>query len=58
MIIMWLQIGIRANAATRKIDKNDKQVIFKNCAQFTGCINKIKNTQLDNAKDSDIAMII
>ena len=30
--------------------------IFKNCAPFTNCISEINNTQLDNAKDTDIAM--
>ena len=27
--------------------------IFENCALFTGCINEINNTQVDNAKDLD-----
>ena len=27
-----------------------KEVIFKNCAPFTSCINKINNTQIDNAE--------
>ena len=29
---------------------NSKQVVFKNCAPFTDCINEINNTQVDNAK--------
>ena len=33
-----------------------KKVIFKNCAPFTNCINKISNTQADNAKDIDTVM--
>ena len=33
-----------------------KKVIFKNCAPFTYCMSKINNTQVDNAKDTDIAM--
>ena len=33
---------------------NDKKmVIFKNCASFTDWISKIKNTNIDNAKDLD-----
>ena len=30
--------------------------IFENCALFTGCINEINNTQVDNAKDLDAVM--
>ena len=33
-------------------------VIFKNCAPFTSCINKINNTQIDNAEYIDIVMPI
>ena len=33
---------------------NDIQLIYKNCAPFTDCINQINNTQIDNAKDIDI----
>ena len=32
------------------------QVVFKNCAPFTNCINEINNTQKNNAKDIDIVM--
>ena len=31
-------------------------VIFKNGAPFTNCESEINNTQIDNAKDIDIAM--
>ena len=34
----------------------NKKVIFKNCAPFTDSINKIDNTQADNAKGNDIVM--
>ena len=34
----------------------NKKVIFKNCAPFTNCISEINNTQIDNAKDTDIVM--
>ena len=33
-----------------------KKVIFKNCAPFINCINEINNTQIDNAKDTDIVV--
>ena len=35
-----------------------KGVIFKNCASFTDCISKINNTEIDNAKDTDVVMPI
>ena len=34
----------------------NKKVIFKNCAPFINCISKINNTQVDNAKDTDVVM--
>ena len=41
--------GAAANNAAKK-------VIFKNCAPFTNCINKINNIQIDNAEYIDIVM--
>ena len=41
--------------ATAPTHRN-KKVIFKNCAPFTNCINKINNTQIDNAEYIDIVM--
>ena len=35
---------------------NDIQVVFKNWVPFTNCISKIRNTQIDNAKDIDVEM--
>ena len=42
------------------VDANNtnKKVIFKNCAPFTNCITKINNTQVDNAKDIDIVILM
>ena len=37
-------------------NNTNKKVIFKNCAPFTSCINKINNTQIDNAEYIDIVM--
>ena len=34
------------------------KVIFKNCAPYTDRISKINNTQVDNAKDIDIVMLM
>ena len=33
-----------------------KQVVFKNCAQFTSCTTEINNTQVDYAENTDIVM--
>ena len=43
-------------AAGAAVNNDDKKVIFKNCAPFTNCISEINNTQVDNAKDTDIVM--
>ena len=43
-------------AADAYANSTNKKVIFKNCAPFTNCISEINNTQIDNAKDIDIAM--
>ena len=44
------------NAAAERADERDKGVTFKNCAPFTKCINRINNTDIDNAHDIDIVM--
>ena len=43
-------------AAGAAANNTNKKVIFKNCAPFTNCISEINNTQIDNAKDTDIVM--
>ena len=48
--------GAGDDAAARQADERDKGVTFKNCVPFTKCINRINNTELDNAKDIDIVM--
>ena len=48
--------GEGADAAARQADERDKGVIFKNCAPFINCISEINNTQIDNAKHTDILM--
>ena len=42
--------------AVRQADERDKGVTFKNCAPFTKCINRINNTETDNAEDIDVIM--
>ena len=48
-------VGIGANDKARAADKNNKQVIFKNCVPFTDCITEYIE-KVDNAKDLDVAM--
>ena len=35
-----------------------KKTIFKNWAPFTTCISRIYNTQIDNAEDIDIVILM
>ena len=48
-------IGARVDD-TRTADRNNKKVIFNNCAPFTDCITEINSTQIDNTKDLDVAL--
>ena len=48
--------GAGNDVAARQADERDKGVIFKNCALFVECINRINNTEIDNAKNIDIVM--
>ena len=45
-----------ADTAAVGADRNDKQVIFENCAPFTDCNSEIDNTLLDYAKNLDAVM--
>ena len=47
-----------ADAPAIKVYERNKQVILKNCGPFTNCIREINNTQVDNAKNLDVAMPI
>ena len=46
------------DAAAEQADERDKGVAFKICAPFTNCISEKNNTQIDNAKDIDIVMLM
>ena len=50
--------GARADDAAKIADKRDKEITFTKCAPFTDCISEIDNTQIDNAKDLDVVMLI
>ena len=43
-------------AAPAPADNTGEEVVFKNCAPFTNCINEISNRQIDNAKYIDVIM--
>ena len=50
--------GERDNDAAKRVDERNKSVIFKNCSLITDCISEINNTQIDNAKDLDVVMLM
>ena len=50
--------GAANDATARQADKRNKDLAFKNCAPFINCISEINDTQVDNAKDIDIIMLI
>ena len=47
-----------ATKALRNTDRNNKQDMFKNCASFTDCVNEINKTQVNNAKEPDVEMLM
>ena len=56
-ILVKGNITVNNTAADGAVANNtNKKVIFKNCAPFTSCINKINNEQIDNAQYIDIVM--
>ena len=50
--------GAGDDAAAIQADERDKGVEFRNCAPFTNCKSEINNTQIDNAKDIDILLLM
>ena len=46
------------SAADSDANNTNEKVIFKRCAPFTNFISEIINTEVDNAKDTNIVMII
>ena len=48
-----ITVAKETNAAPNNADK---KVIFKNCVSFISCINKINNTQVDDAQYMDVVM--
>ena len=50
--------GTGDDYAAKRLDEQNKGVIFKNGAPFSKCISGINNTDIDNAQDVDIVMPI
>ena len=50
--------GAGDDAAARRADGRKKDVIFKNCAPFIMWLSKLNNTEIDNAQNIDIVMLI
>ena len=50
--------GAGNDDAIKQADERDKGVTFKNCAPFTKCISRINNTDIDNAQDIHIVMLM
>ena len=48
----------RNNGTERATGKENEQVILKIFAPFTDCVSKINNTQADNTKDIDVAILM
>ena len=48
------------NTAAADVDGNNtnKKIIFKNCVPFTKCVFEVNNTNVDDAKDIDIVMLM
>ena len=50
--------GAGDDDAAKQFDERNKGVIFKICTPFTKCISRINNSDIDNAQDIDIVMLM
>ena len=48
-------ITVTAHTAAA-LERNNKQMTFKNCIPFTNCKSEIDNTQVHTTKDIDVVM--
>ena len=46
------------NDAAKRADERNKRVTFETCAPFTDYISEINNTQIDNAKDLHVVVLM
>ena len=66
-LLFWSQVSVKGtiivtevgdDAGATAADRNNKQVLFKNCVPLHYCISKIDNSQVDDGKYQDVAMLI
>ena len=50
--------GAGDDDAAKQFDERNKGVIFKICTPFTKCISRINNSDINNAQDIDIVMLM
>ena len=50
--------GARNYDAVKRLDEKNKGIIFKNCAPSTDCISPTNNTQIDNARQIDVVILM
>ena len=50
--------GVGNDAAASQADERNKGVILKNCPPFAKSMSRINNTDIDNARDIDIVMLM
>ena len=50
--------GAGDDDAAKRLDEINKCVTFNNCVPFTKCMSRINNTDIDNAQDIDIVMLM
>ena len=57
LVMESITVAITAFTDNEANDVN-KKVVFKNCDSFTNCTSKINKTQIDDAKELDIMMLM
>ena len=56
---VYILVKSTTSMATQAADipnNGDQKVVFKNCVPFTDCRSQINNTQIDNAKSTDVVI--
>ena len=51
-------VVLNTAAAVASVNDTNKNIIFKNCTPFTNCTREMNNTQVDDAEDFDIVMLM
>ena len=46
------------SGAGAPVSNTNEKVIFKSCVPFADCISEITNTQIDNAKEIDVIILM